>query len=142
MTTLNHLLQVVVEKILVLLSFLTGEAKHDVKKFFVEAGVPFPEGTSIIYKPSMNKLLVSNTPDNLEQFERILAELNVVPSQVEIEARFVEIGQTDLEEIGMEWLLTDNWQIAENASAGSSIMPGARERIQINRTDFTKGLRF
>lgn len=118
----------------------TTEARHDVKRFFVEAGVPFPEGTSIIYKPSMNKLLVSNTPDNLEQFERILAELNVVPTQVEIEARFVEIGQNDLEEIGMEWLLTDNWEIAENAN--SSIMSGGRERIQVNRTDFTRGLRF
>ena len=120
----------------------TSEARHDVKQFFVDAGVPFPEGTSIIYKPSMNKLLVKNTSDNLELFERILAELNVVPTQVEIETRFVEIGQNDLEEIGMEWLMTDNWEIAENASAGSAVMPGGRERIQVNKTDFTKGLRF
>lgn len=113
----------------------------DIKQFFVEAGVPFPEGTAIVYKPSLNLMIVSNTGENLEKFERILNMLNVVPIQVEIEARFVEVQQTDLEELGIEWLLNDNWIIAQNASQ-SSLPPSARERVQLNQNDMTKGLRY
>ncbi|MDD5679317.1 MAG: hypothetical protein PHW60_15210 [Kiritimatiellae bacterium] len=115
--------------------------RGDVKKFFVDAGVPFPEGTSIVYKPSLNLLIAKNTADNLESFERILKSLNVVPVQVEIEARLVEVAQQDLEELGIEWLLTDNWELAENAGAGAAIPLAGRERIQVNQNTMTKGLR-
>ncbi len=113
----------------------------DVRRFFVDAGVPFPEGTSIKYQPSLNLLLVANTAENLEKFEDILKQLNVIPFQVEIEARFVEIGQTDLEELGMEWLLTDDWKIAQDASGGAAVPLSARQRIQVNKNNLTKGLR-
>lgn len=119
---------------------ISGEG-GDVKRFFVDAGVPFPSGTSIKYQPSLNLLIVANTSENLEKFEQILSKLNVVPVQIEIEARFVEIGQTDLEELGLEWLLTDNWEIAQDASANASVPVSARKRIQIDQNNITKGLR-
>lgn len=115
--------------------------RGDVKDFFEKSGVPFPVGTSITYNPSISQLIVANTPENLDTFERILAQLNVIPSQIEIEARFVEVGENDLEELGFQWLLKDNWEIAENQNSGP---PGSRERVQINADadGFTKGLRF
>lgn len=115
--------------------------REDVRAFFVEAGVPFPEGTSIVYKPSINLLIVSNTEENLERFERILSTLDVIPTQVEIEARFVEIAQTDLMELGFEWTLTDDWLIAHEAGPGAPVPLSARERIQIDRGRITRGLR-
>ncbi len=101
----------------------------------------FPEGASCLYRRAANLLIVKNTAANLDEIERIIGELNEVPKQIEIEARFVEVQQTDLEELGVEWLLNDNWQIAENASAGSAIPLAGRERIQINKNNMTKGLR-
>ena len=93
--------------------------KSDVKEFFEKTGVPFPQGTSITYNPAISQLIVANTPENLEVFERILSRLNVIPTQVEIEARFVEISQDDLEEMGFQWILTDNWEMAQkNSSSG------------------------
>lgn len=115
--------------------------RGDVKKFFVDAGVPFPQDTSIVYKPSLNLLIVKNTAENLENFERILNSLNVVPVQVEIEARFVEVAQRDLEELGLEWILTDNWELAQDASANAPLQLSARERIQMNQNTPSKGLR-
>ncbi|MBI2440130.1 MAG: tetratricopeptide repeat protein [Lentisphaerae bacterium] len=115
--------------------------RGDVKKFFIDAGVPFPDSTSIVYKPSLNLLIVKNTAENLENFERILNSLNVVPVQVEIEARFVEVAQSDLEELGLEWLLTDNWEVAQDASANAPLQLSARERIQVNQGSFSRGLR-
>ena len=112
--------------------------RKDMKQFFINAGIPFPEGTSIVYIPAQTLLIVKNTSESLENFERLLNKLNVPPVQVEIEARFVEIGQTDLEELGLEWLLTDNWKLAEKQSG---LPPSMRERIQMNKNNITKGLR-
>lgn len=115
--------------------------KSDVKDFFEKTGVPFPAGTSITYNPTISQLIVANTPENLEVFERILARLNVIPNQVEIEARFVEISQDDLEELGFQWLLTDNWEIAQQTGPGGA---AAAQRFQMNADaqGVTKGLRF
>lgn len=115
--------------------------KSDVKEFFEKAGVPFPAGTSITYNPTISQLIVANTPENLEVFERILSRLNVIPNQVEIEARFVEISQDDLEELGFQWILTDNWEIAQKQGIGGV----AGQEMVIANADpdgFTKGLRF
>lgn len=115
--------------------------KSDVKEFFEKAGVPFPQGTSITYNPTISQLIVANTPENLEVFERILSRLNVIPNQVEIEARFVEISQDDLEELGFQWILTDNWEIAQKQGIGGV----AGQEMLIANADaqgVTKGLRF
>lgn len=122
---------------------MTGRSADDVKKFFMEVGVAFPQGSSISYNSSISNVIVANTAENLETFERILAALNVVPNQVEIEARFVEVAQSDLEAIGFEWLLTDSWEIATKNGPGPVT---AQERIQVNGNGtsggFTSGLRF
>jgi len=119
----------------------TSIKRSDVKQFFERAGVPFPVGTSITYNQSISQLIVANTAENLENFERILSRLNVIPNQVGIEARFVEVNQDDLEELGFQWFLTDNWEIAQR---NSGVSPAATESI-LMRSDsdgFTKGNRF
>ncbi|MFH0952971.1 MAG: hypothetical protein V1873_01435 [Verrucomicrobiota bacterium] len=117
--------------------------RGDVKEFFEKAGVPFPVGTSIAYNQGISQLIVANTAENLEIFERILAQLNVVPNQVEIEARFVEVGENDLEELGLQWILTDNYEVAQEKGNAFQAMSGL-ERVQVNADEegFTKGLRF
>ncbi len=114
--------------------------RTDVKEFFEQAGVPFPTGTSITYNPTISQLIVANTPENLERFERILAQLNVVPSQVEIEARFVEVAQDDLRELGLQWILQDDYQFMQRGTGPV----GGRERIQVDGdpSGITSGLRF
>jgi len=122
----------------------TTMKRGDVKDFFEKAGVPFPVGTSITYNPSISKLIVANTPENHDKLSRVLAEINLTPFQVEIEARFVEIAQSDLEELGFEWLLTDDYEIAAKQNALGGI--AGQERIQIDANSeeggFTRGLRF
>jgi general secretion pathway protein D len=77
----------------------------DVKQLFIDAGVPFPPGSSLVYNERTSTIIIRNTPENLEIFERVLAAYQFVPSQVEIEAKFVEISQADLDELGFEWKL-------------------------------------
>ena len=111
--------------------------KSEVKDFFEKAGVKFPTGATISYNSAISQLIVNNTPDNLETFERILQQINVVPNQVEIEARFIEIGQNDLEELGFQWILNDNWEIATKKDGS-----GAQLRMNGNGNGITQGNRF
>jgi len=115
----------------------------DIKAMFQRMGVPFPTGTSLSYNSTISQLIVTNTAENLEILERILPQLDIVPKQVTIESRFVEVAQTDLQELGFEWLMTDAWQLANKKGPGPL---SSRERIQMNSNaangGFTRGLRF
>jgi general secretion pathway protein D len=119
----------------------TSIKRSDVKDFFERAGVPFPQGTSITYNQSISQLIVANTAENLETFERILSRLNVIPNQVEIEARFVEVNQDNLEEFGFQWFLTDNWEIFQRNGQGG---PANSEALLglADSQGVTKGNRF
>ena len=123
-----------------------SEVPTDLKAYFENMGVKFPKGSSITYNSAIGKVIVANTADNLASFERLLQELNVVPQQVEIEARFVEVNETDLYEAGLEWLLTDNWEMLMKggASAYAPIQTSPRIQMTGSATDggITKGLRF
>ena len=88
-------------------------AAGDLKKLFVDLGVAWPVGSSISYLSIIGKLRVVNTAENLALFEKVLEEMNVTPRQIEIEARFVEVSQTDLDSLGVQWFqnqtLGNNW---------------------------------
>ncbi len=122
-----------------------GGGGGDLKDIFRGMGVKFPAGSSVRYVPSLGKLFVSNTPENLAKFEEVLAEIDVVPKQVEIEARFVEIAQNDAEELGVEWLLSDRWELLQRKGSGS-LPPSMRESIMMegNAGDggFTKSMHY
>lgn len=111
--------------------------KSDIKEFFEKTGVKFPAGASVTYNATISQLIVANTADNLETFEQILQRLNVVPNQVEIEARFIEVNQDDLEELGLQWILNDNYEFATK-NDGS----GQRMQVNANKNGLTQGNRF
>ena len=117
-----------------------GNDPTDWKGFFGRLGVTWPRGSSIQYISSIGKLLVANTAENLTVFEEKLADLDVVPRQIEIEARFVEIGQSDLNSFGLEYNLTDDWEVAQKKNANGPV--GSAEKLVIPKTSLTKGNRF
>ncbi len=74
--------------------------------FLKDQGVPFPAGTSANFLPQSSRLIVRNTEENLELVDALVEQANVAgPKQVEIEAKFVEITQNNLKELGFDWLL-------------------------------------
>jgi len=85
-----------------------GGETQDWKAFFKDMGVTWPDRSSISYIGTIGKLRVTNTPENLAIFEQVLEDLNVTPRQIEIEARFVEVSQKDLNSLGFEWILNNN----------------------------------
>lgn len=80
--------------------------REGAKEYLESQGVPFAAGASANFMPQSSRLVVRNTPDNLELVDAIVEQANVSgPKQVEIEAKFVEITQNNLKELGFDWLL-------------------------------------
>ena len=85
--------------------------ERDWKEFFSLMGVQWPEGSSILYIKTIGKLRVKNTYENLAELEKALTELNVDQKLIEIEARFVEVCQEDLNSLGFEWILNSDYNL-------------------------------
>ena len=81
--------------------------REGAKEFLENQGVSFAvAGSSANFLPQTSRLIVRNTADNLELVDAIVEQANVSgPKQVEIEAKFVEITQNNLKELGFDWLL-------------------------------------
>jgi general secretion pathway protein D len=81
--------------------------REGAKEFLESQGVSFSvPGSSANFLPQTSRLIVRNTADNLELVDAIVEQANVSgPKQVEIEAKFVEITQNNLKELGFDWLL-------------------------------------
>ena len=76
------------------------------KDFLQAQGVTFPTGASATYLASSSRLLMKNTQSNLDLIDSLVEVAQATPpSQVEIEARFLEITQNNLQELGFDWLM-------------------------------------
>ncbi len=74
-----------------------GEA---IKQFLIKAGVEFGQGANLAFDGT--KLWVTNTRRNLDKVRNILLRYSEI-KQVEIEAKFMEVSQGDLKELGFNW---------------------------------------
>src|SRR5437667_3909306 len=83
---------------------LVGRA--DAKVYLQSMGVSFPPNSSATFFPHNGALVVRNTADNLDMVDALVEQANASGlKQVEIEAKFIEITQTNLKELGFDWLL-------------------------------------
>ena len=95
------------------------------QKFFQNAGVNFDgvTGTSLAFDGA--QLIVTQTPRNIERLRTILRNYSEV-KQVEIETKFLEVSQSDLDELGFHWDAQldgtgGDWRIASNLRTLNSL---------------------
>ena len=104
------------------------------KKFFQDAGVNFEgvNGSSLAFDGV--ELIVTQTPRNIERLRTILRNYSEA-KQVEIETKFLEVAQNDLDELGFHWGVTTengkeiNTNLRPLAELGSSSNATNRARI-------------
>ena len=78
-----------------------NEKTEALQAFFQRAGVNFElPGASLAFDGE--QLIVTQTRQNLDRMRAILRNYSEV-KQVEIEAKFLEVAQNDLEELGINW---------------------------------------
>ena len=81
-------------------------ARQNAKDFLESQGVEFPPGASARFIAGSSRLVVKNTASNLDLIESLVdAAMTEQPTQVEIEAKFVEVSQNNLKELGFDWTL-------------------------------------
>ena len=80
--------------------------RESAKNWLISQGVLFNGNASAIYIVSSSRLIVRNTQDQLDLIETIInSQSTTGPKQVEIEAKFVEISQSNLKELSFDWLI-------------------------------------
>jgi len=108
--------------------FSTGDVIN-VASFF--PSVDFPADTGAYLWPDSNRLMVRNTPQNLLQLEAALSQYHRAEKdyrQVEIKAKFIEVSQSTLNELGFSWDITadthldGDWQVNADSSLGQTAL--------------------
>lgn len=80
--------------------------RMDAKEYLLSQGVEFPDGASANYLAAGSKLVIRNTRDNIDVIDSLVdAAMGVAPSQVDIQTKFLEINQNNIQELGFDWLL-------------------------------------
>ena len=124
----------------------TGLRSLTTIKDILEQVIPSVGESSMLLDQRSGALIVTHVPYYLRQVEALLEKLDVVPLQVLIEARFVEVVMTDTFEWGFDAQLTGNATLIgkddedgtqgaalQFASLGASLKRGSKTSF----TDFT-----
>ena len=81
-----------------------GREEEALKSFLQRAGVPFDAVPNSTLALADGQLIVTNTRRNLEKVRNLLRRYSEI-KQVEIESKFLEVQQGDLDELGLNWTL-------------------------------------
>ncbi len=103
--------------------------KIDAKASLIDMGVNFPQGASAKYSPVTGVLTVTNTDDELDTVEEAINKFRQdMPKMVKVSAKFVEISQTNEEELSFDWVInpfsiSDSGKTYLGGVNGSNSMP-------------------
>lgn len=83
-------------------------------------GISFPDGASAIYNAATNTLRVINTASNLDSISQIVENLNQTePVLVSVKVTMIRTQQTNLKELGFDWLINPFALNSEGSVFGS-----------------------
>jgi general secretion pathway protein D len=107
------------------------------QRFLQQAGVSFTvEGSALAYDGSA--IIVTQTARNNERIRNILARYNDV-RQVEIEAKFMEVQEGALEELGVTWNLSRRGVPQVNPTTGAPVLDANGRQVFVPRETYTSG---
>lgn len=107
------------------------------QNFFQSAGVNFElPGSSLAFDGE--QLIVTQTRRNLERMRTILRNYNEV-KQVEIESKFLEVSQNDLEEVGFDWSFGEGKQFIVDSAGAPVLDQFGNPTLAYNRVGTTQG---
>lgn len=79
-----------------------AEGETALRNFLQRAGIPFDSIPGANLALADGQLVVTQTPRNLDKVRNLLRRYSEI-KQVEIESRFLEVQQGDLDELGLNW---------------------------------------
>ncbi len=93
---------------------------EDIKKLLTES---FGESIKISSLPKINKLTIVAEKDVLESAKRIIKDIDKNPRQVRVSSEILDISNNLFEELGFDWIYTENIpQENSNSSLSANIL--------------------
>ena len=95
-------------------------------KDLISQTVPQPPDSKLVMDERIGALIVTNTGENLRLTEQLLSQVDATPVQILIEARVMELTNTDLEHLGVETVLTDTYDLTklDDLRPNQAVPPG------------------
>lgn len=124
-----------------------GGGGPNFQAYFQQLGISFPPGARIKFVQGAMRLVVTNTPENHSKLEEILRQIGIETPQVSIESKFIEVNNTDIEELGVQWRvgrpnhLTNPNGIDHQALVGDPNNTGTANNPNINKANLSNGIR-
>ncbi len=103
-----------------------GETSQRIRSFLQAAGVSFPPQSSLVFDGS--SIIVTNTRRNLDSIRRVLLRYADV-RQVEIEARFLEVQQGALDELGFNYQVQGRGSPVFDTQSGLPIIDSSGNQV-------------
>ena len=93
------------------------------KSYFSKRGVKFPTGSRVNFSSQTNQLVVRNTPENLQQLDVLLRQLETVdnPPLIMVEIKSIEVKENDYQELGFDWAIGNGGLSGTDTYFGSSL---------------------
>jgi len=114
------------------------QARKTAKEILMAQGITFPDGASAFFNPRTSTLVARNTQNNMELIEVLVQELlKAVQNQVYITTKFVEITQTNTDELGFDWLMGQFNAPGSNRIFAGGGSVGNQRGGAVESTDFT-----
>ena len=116
---------------------ISDQNSEAIKKDLISNGVKFPPGSNIFYDSRISRMVATNTIDNLKKIEEVIHELfdNQEP-MIQLQLKFIEITQKDLDELAF------NWQLAINSKQSYYTNNGELTRTAIVKENSNELLRY
>ena len=89
-----------------------------IKSFLTRSGVPFEPPATLSFDGT--RLIVTQSPKNLDRVKNIIRRYSDI-KQVHIEAKFIEVEQKALNELGVNWTLAPTQGGVGNVNAASNL---------------------
>ena len=99
------------------------EIQNAVRQFFITMGVDLIPPKTVFFNDRTGILWARATAEELDIIESAVQVLNVAPPEVNIKAKFADIGQRDQKAIGFDWylgnvLMGNNGQVVGRGRSG------------------------
>jgi general secretion pathway protein D len=82
-----------------------GSISTNVEQELENRGIHFPPGSTAVFLPGSSKLVVRDTPEQLDLITDVIEQLSKEPPQVEIGAKIAEFTQTALDSLSFNYIV-------------------------------------
>jgi len=88
----------------------------ELKTYFQQRGIQFPSNASVAWDSKTSMIIMTNTSENIRNMDALLREIDIDVPLVLIETKFIEITETELEELSFKWQIA-----AQTKASGSDV---------------------